>query len=225
MKIKVMGLGWYGEPLATELVKLGHEVSGTTRSEDKIPALKAKGIEAHVLSYPDTQTVDADLVVLNIPPFEDELNWFKSWKWNVPWIIFISSTGTPPLLLEQEKWISSTFPQWTILRFGGLFGGGRHPGKHLSGKQNVKGANWPVNLIHQDDTVGATLSVIEKKVQHKIINVVSSDHPSKKEYYESWCRMHNLPLPHFDESDVSVKEAVDNRELREFYTPRRDLFS
>lgn len=227
MVCKIIGLGWYGLPLAEKLSSLGFSVSGTTTSPEKQQALFQKNIQAEILKYPDIPSdLAADVIVLNIPPFEDELNWFKSWPFKKDsWIIFISSTSNKEVLLEQEEWVKNNFDRWTILRFGGLIGGNRHPGKHLSGRKNIAGRLHRVNLIHQDDTVDATIAVIEKKIMKKTINVVSDEHPTREEYYTAWCRRHQLPLPEFDQTDSSTGKVVDNKELKSFYLPRSPIVS
>lgn len=225
-RINITGLGWYGGPLAMHLLDKGFEISGTTRSVEKKSHFDALGVHTTLLSPPEKYSPDGDIVILNIPPFDKELEWFQSWTWKTnPWIIFISSTSGSKLLLEQEEWIQGHFKEWTILRFGGLFGNGRHPGKHLSGKANLKGQHHPVNLIHLEDTIGATTAVIENAIKHQIIHVVSDEHPTRKEYYSSWCRNENLPVPQFDPLDTSSGKLVSNDDLKKFYTPVKSLFS
>lgn len=225
MKIKILGLGWFGSPLAEKLLSLGHEVSGSTTSPEKLETFRMKNIQAEILKYPDCPVnLQSDVVVLNIPPFPEELSWFQSWPFSVDtWIVFISSTSEKEVLLQQEEWIKTHFRKWTILRFGGLFGGGRHPGKHLSGKKNLKGSLHPVNLIHQDDTVDATIAVVEKKIMGKTINVVSDEHPTRKDFYTNYCRQHQLPLPEFDPHDDTMGKIVPNDELKTFFVPKKSL--
>lgn len=225
MKIDIIGLGWFGGPLALELLRLGHEVSGTTRSEKKQKEFLCKNIHARIFSYPEIpEVLEADIIVLNIPPFAEELKWFQSWplKKN-QWVIFISSTSLKDILLEQEEWVKNNFTNWTILRFGGLFGDGRHPGKHLAGRKNLSGRLHPVNLIHRDDTIGATLAVIEKRILLKTISVVSSEHPTREEYYIRYCKDHGMALPEFDPDDNSQGKLVPNEDLLVFYCPERGL--
>jgi nucleoside-diphosphate-sugar epimerase len=222
MKINILGLGWFGEPLAKALMNQGHEVKGSCRTTEKQQNLFSKNISSFTLNYPDLpseELLNAGVIVLNIPPFAEELAWWKSWNINPEtWIIFISSTSNSPLLLEQEKWIQETFHQWTILRFGGLIGGGRHPGKHLSGRKNLPGRLWPVNLIHQDDVVSFTNLVITKKIQKEIIDVVSDEHPTREEFYSDYCQSQNLPLPEFSPEDHSVKLPISNDRLKHYYS-------
>lgn len=230
-----MGLGWYGAPLAHELQKDGHEIFGTTRSEEKVKQFATQNIQARLLSFPaliPEDLINSDIVILNIPPFEEELEWFKSFKLQPEtWPIFISSTSVYPtpeskngfLLKAQEDWIQSQFKSWTILRFGGLLGQNRHPGKYLSGKKNLAGRLSPVNLIHLDDCIGFTKTVIKNKLTNKIFNVVSDDHRSREEFYSEYCAKAGLPLPEFDQNDSSAGKIVPNDEMKTCYQPFKAL--
>jgi nucleoside-diphosphate-sugar epimerase len=223
MKISIIGLGWFGSPLALELKADGHEVSGSSTSEEKINAFLQKDVYAFRLKYPEMpKAIDADILILNIPPFPEELEWFKSWEISPEtWVIFISSTSveskTNETLSSQEEWVK-TLPHWTILRFGGLFGGERHPGKYLSGKKNLPGRLWPVNMLHLNDAIGFTKKIIELKTKSKIFTVLSSDHPTREEFYTSFCMKNNLPLPEFDQDDVSLKSPLSNEEAQKLFS-------
>jgi nucleoside-diphosphate-sugar epimerase len=223
MKISIIGLGWFGSPLAYQLQKLGHTIEGSTTNASKIPLLIEKKIQAFQLKYPDIpQFIQADILILNIPPFPEQLEWFKSWKISSnTWIIFISSTSVESqrheALLAQEEWVRS-FPHWTILRFGGLFGNSRHPGKYLSGKKELPGRLWRVNMLHLYDAIGFTKTIIDLKIQSKTFTVISDDHPTREEFYSAFCKANNLPLPEFDQNDQSVKPALANEEARKIYS-------
>ncbi len=234
IKISITGLGWYGVPLGEELIKDGHTVLGTTKAPEKKTYLESKGFKVFQLSFPEipTSCLEADIVILNIPPFEEELEWFKSWPWKLTTkLIFISSTSVTPapdsrsgeLLSEQENWVKSSFNQWTILRFGGLIGHERHPGKFLSGRKNLSGRNWPVNLIHLEDCIGVTKAIIEKNIWNRVVNAVADEHPTREEYYTRYCLQHGLPVPEFNPEDLSTGKLVNNSELKTFYLPKRSL--
>lgn len=45
MRVLIVGCGYVGTPLGAELVRLGHEVTGVTRSEENHAALKSHGIQ------------------------------------------------------------------------------------------------------------------------------------------------------------------------------------
>lgn len=231
MKISIVGLGWFGSPLASELKEAGHTIIGTTRTIEKKKNLDEKGFETFLLNYPDAPSeavLNSDVVVLNIPPFGDASKWFKSWPWKKETrVIFISSTSMYPrpdslsalVLADQEKWLQETFFQWTILRFGGLLGNGRHPGKILSGRKDLAGKNKPVNLIHLKDAVAFTKMAIDLKLDNRIFHVVSDDHRSREEFYTDYCKRHQLPLPTFDQNDKEEGPVVPNQDMKEFYQP------
>jgi nucleoside-diphosphate-sugar epimerase len=230
MHVKIAGLGWFGEPLALSLVQQGYQVSGTTRSVEKKNRLGPLGVTTEILNYPDPlRGLFCDALILNIPPFPEELAWFKSW--NLPkttWVVFISSTSVIPipesasalLLSEQESWVSSFFNNWTILRFGGLLGNGRHPGKYLSGRKNLPGRLWPVNLIQLEDTIELTSKVLSEGIKSEILNVVSDEHPTREDYYSEYCTRNGLPTPGFDPKDETKGKIVSNSDLKKYYTPK-----
>ncbi len=226
MKISIIGLGWLGYPLALELKKQHHSLLGTTRSIEKMDRFNNVGIETSLLDpsvTPHSQLLDVDVCVLNIPPFKEELTWFKSWNWKRDTrLIFISSTSvhgdkeSGKILLEQEQWIKETFLHWNVLRPSGLIGPDRHPGKYLSGKKNLDGKNRPVNLIYRDDVIGVITTLIDKKLDHLTLDVTSDEHRTRKEFYESYCKNHGLPLPEFNE-DESSGERISNVEMKKIY--------
>jgi nucleoside-diphosphate-sugar epimerase len=231
MKISVTGLGWYGSKLAEELQSEDHEICGTTRTLDKKKLLESKGFQVDLLdeSLVPNQINDADIVILNIPPFEGQLQWFQKWPWNKnSWVIFISSTSVFPfpdspsgkLLLDEEKWVQSSFEKWTIIRFGGLLGEDRHPGKYLSGRKNLPGRKWPVNLIHIDDCLGVTKAIIHKAITGKIIHAVGDSHPTREAFYTDYCHKKQISLPQFDPNDDSEGKLISNDEMKSFYRPK-----
>lgn len=229
MRCSILGFGWFGEPLGLKLQQGGHIINGSTRSEEKKNLLINKGLDAFVLTPPlrPTNLSLSDIVIVNIPPFESQLEWFKSWDWNGDqWPIFISSTSVIPnpetrsaeILKSEEEFFQNNFKRFTILRFGGLLGNGRHPGKYLSGRKDLAGQFSPVNLLHLEDAIKVTLMIIEKNLNHHIFNVVSSEHPTRKDYYTEYCRKNNLPLPHFNEEDQSKGKLISNEELLPYYS-------
>jgi nucleoside-diphosphate-sugar epimerase len=226
MKVSIIGLGWFGEALGDAL-RAKYDILGTTRSETKASHLRGKGFDCFVLNYPQIPSPEllaVETIVLNIPPREEHLDWFKSWPWmEGTQLILISSTSvygdqqgivdenTVPdpdtesgkILVEQEKYFLG-FKNSVIIRFGGLFGAGRHPGKFLSGRKNLEGANRPVNLIHQKDTVGFVKLIIENNFGGTF-NLVHPDHPSRETYYQDYCHRHQLALPEFTPATSTFK--------------------
>ena len=71
--ISVIGCGWLGLPLAAELVRRGHTVKGSTRSEVKLKELERRGVSGFVLDLDkgvplDADLLDCDVLYLNVPP-------------------------------------------------------------------------------------------------------------------------------------------------------------
>lgn len=121
-------------------------------------------------------------------------------------VIFVSSTGIYPEVASDEKY-SEHFPlslentgndtifraeelmakdrnfELTIVRFGGLMGDDRIPGKYFSGKENVVGHSR-VNFIHRLDAVRMQTWLIEQDLWNETFNGVAPIHPLRREIYE-----------------------------------------
>lgn len=133
-------------------------------------------------------------------------------------VILISSTGvyadmnkvvtedTPPepdtqsgkILLEVEILFQqqSSF-KTAIIRFGGLVGPGRHPGRFFAGKHDIANGLAPVNLIHLDDCIGITESIISKNAYGYVFNAVAPHHPTRADFYTQAAEQGGLALPDF----------------------------
>jgi nucleoside-diphosphate-sugar epimerase len=103
----------------------------------------------------------------------------------------------------------------TIVRFGGLIGEGRHPGRFLSYKNMFNDGNRPVNLIHQTDCINIIFEVIKNNLFGEIFNGVCSDHPTKKEFYTKAAESLNIDPPKFIDSDPRDFKIVDNTKVKE----------
>jgi nucleoside-diphosphate-sugar epimerase len=112
------------------------------------------------------------------------------------------------LFLNSEDYTSS------IIRFGGLFGPGRHPVNNLSGKPSVKDPAAPVNLIHLEDCIGIIETVISKEISG-VLNAVYPEHPAKEEYYISVANKLNLPAPVFEKNKSSRGKIIESIYLKE----------
>ena len=105
-----------------------------------------------------------------------------------------------PALFEAEQllWTNSGCPL-TVIRFGGLLGDNRIPGKYFSGKENVPG-HPPVNYIYRDDAIRAIQWVIEKELWNETFNLVAPEHPKKKDVYEANAKLLGFSPPSSYES-------------------------
>lgn len=132
-------------------------------------------------------------------------------------VLFVSSTGIYPsnpsdqaydesisisreiagnqTLWDAEQMISkSANYELTILRFGGLMGGERVPGKYFGGKEHVKG-HTRVNYIHQDDAVRLIAWILENDCWNEVFNGVAPVHSIRKDVYEKNSKDLNIEAP------------------------------
>jgi nucleoside-diphosphate-sugar epimerase len=91
-------------------------------------------------------------------------------------------SGQQILNAEQALQQNSHFTA-TVLRFSGLVGPGRHPGRFFTGKKDIPNGQAPINLVHLDDCIGITLEIIKRKAFGYIYNVSSPDHLQKQHFY------------------------------------------
>ncbi|MFA6247989.1 MAG: NAD(P)H-binding protein [Mucilaginibacter sp.] len=133
-------------------------------------------------------------------------------------VILISSTGvyaeqnmelnelsdpkpnTPSGLIlfnAEELFRQQTGFRTTIIRFGGLVGPGRDPGRFFAGKKDVPNGLAPVNMIHQDDCIGFTLAVMAKDAFGYTLNACTPHHPPKFAFYAQAAAKAGLEQPEF----------------------------
>ncbi|NVM62094.1 nucleoside-diphosphate-sugar epimerase [Mucilaginibacter sp. SG538B] len=119
-------------------------------------------------------------------------------------VIFVSSTGvyadnnrhvneeTDPqpnteagrILFEAEKLFRAEDGfKTTIIRFAGLIGPGRDPGRFFAGKKEIPNGDAPVNLIHLDDCIGISKTILAKQAFGYLFNGCSPKHPAKADFY------------------------------------------
>ncbi len=107
-------------------------------------------------------------------------------------------------LLTAEELLMNSDLMATVVRFGGLIGPGRNPGRFFSGRSNIPG-NVPVNLIHQSDCVNILSEIIEKNIWGEIFNACCPEHPLRKDFYKMAAEVSGLPLPHFTDEPENHK--------------------
>lgn len=115
-------------------------------------------------------------------------------------------TDSGKVMLAAELILkSNTTFRTTILRFGGLIGPGRDPGRFFAGKIAISNGNAPVNLIHLSDCIGLTLSIIEQRAFGYTCNACSPDHPSRAAFYTAAALKSELDLPQFNDELLNWK--------------------
>ncbi|WP_339698285.1 epimerase [Algoriphagus aquimarinus] len=71
----------------------------------------------------------------------------------------------------------------TIVRFGGLLGDERIPGKYVAGKENIAG-HTRVNYIYRNDASRMLAWIIEKELWNELYNGVAPIHTLRKDVYD-----------------------------------------
>lgn len=160
-------------------------------------------------------------------------------RYDVKKTIFISSTSVYPdsnrevfeedaenpekpggqaLLRAEQMMMDEEGLQTTVIRFGGLIGYDRVPGKFLAGKKELKDGNAPVNLIHRDDAIAIIHRVLELNKFGVVYNAVCDAHPTRRQFYTRAAQKAGLALPEFrEEADCRYKIVKNDKLKRELH--------
>jgi nucleoside-diphosphate-sugar epimerase len=190
-------------------------------------------------AVPDEEFMDCDVLIIAVRPklrkhdsdvyLRQMENAFTAVHGARPMhIVFVSSTsvypdlnrvvdendadGQSPIRKAENIFLRLKKQTTSVIRFAGLVGPGRHPGRFLSGKKVAGGTN-PVNLIHLDDCVRIIRKVIELK-RPVIMNACADMHPSKQEFYIHASRLLDLPPPLFEDNTPSGYKIISSDLLK-----------
>ncbi len=118
-------------------------------------------------------------------------------------------------LLEAENHVRDAKDiQATVLRFSGLFGPGRHPGRFFSGKTGLKGGGNPVNFIHLEDCIHIICQLIKQDKWDITLNASADCHPTKKEFYTHAATLLNLDAPKFTDEQTTSFKIINSNHLK-----------
>ncbi len=124
------------------------------------------------------------------------------------------STGKTLLEIEARLLDDSAFAT-TVVRFSGLYGGDRHPGRFLAGRTGLSRPRAPVNLIHREDCVGILTTLLEQNVRNDVFNACADAHPTRRELYTQAAKKLGLEPPSFDEEDPTRGKVVSNQKIKD----------
>ncbi|MCY4158386.1 MAG: NAD-dependent epimerase/dehydratase family protein [Bacteroidetes bacterium] len=117
-----------------------------------------------------------------------------------------SASGAALLAAEKILRHSSGF-ETTILRYAGLYGYKRKPGKFWSGRF-LRNPENVVNMLHRDDAVGVAMEVIEQNCWGEIFNVCADQHPSRADFYTHAALHLNIPPPVIQSGGAQSNKVV-----------------
>lgn len=127
----------------------------------------------------------------------------------------LPDTASGKAILDAEEHLKAQKAfSTTIVRFGGLVGPGRDPGRFFAGKKDIPNGNAPVNLIHLTDAVGLVMRIFERAAFGNIYNACAADHPSRKEFYTRASQLSGLEIPHF------IDELLQWKLVNSLHVPR-----
>lgn len=113
------------------------------------------------------------------------------------------------LFQEREEWLT------TIVRFAGLVGEDRRPGRFMAGKKDVLHGDAPVNLIHRDDCIGILKRIIEQEKWGEVYNACADEHPMRKDFYPAATLALGLEPPSFQEMEETHFKLISSQKLKE----------
>lgn len=237
-KISILGCGWLGMPLASELVNSGFKVKASRRSTHKFNELKSVGVKPYQIDISNLTNACANFLNSNILiiaiPFKNIVDFKKLIcqieKSTIKKVVFISSTSvypftndivtentlvkeTPLSKIEELFRVNKNF-QSTIIRFGGLFGYDRKPGNFIKPTKVIDNPEGYINLIHRDDCVAIIEKIIDKNAWGYILNACADSHPTRREFYTRQARQSNRSMPLFNEKETSQFKIIDSSKLK-----------
>ena len=124
--------------------------------------------------------------------------------------------GAKNLILAEEIFKNLPRIKTTILRFSGLFGPDRNPGRFFAGKENIPNGLAPINLIHLEDCIGLIKWIIEKEIWGETLNGVAPDHPQKMDFYGLASEKYNQSRAQFIAERKAFKIVSSEKVIEEY---------
>ncbi|APY08588.1 hypothetical protein BWZ20_09865 [Winogradskyella sp. J14-2] len=166
----------------------------------------------HLVNAVVSQDIKNTLYISSTSVFKDDLNFPIYNTDSAPNAI---SNSSKQLITIENMLKENTNFNTTVVRFGGLFDTHRHPAKYLAGRTDLSNPNAPVNLIHKEDCINIISLILKANIWNHVFNAAFPKHPSKKEYYSSFCKHHQLDLPQFNTSKKSKGKIIDSTKMEQ----------
>ena len=215
-------------------------VKVSTTSESRLTELAALNLEPFIVDIgrlPGNcqDFLRANILVINIP--STNINGFirllaEIEKSTIEKVLFVSSTSVyengNKIISESRNEESVRSPwfaienlfrnngrfQTTIVRFGGLIGYSRNPGKFFSKGRAVENPESYVNLIHRDDCIGIIGQIVKREAWDEDFNCCAETHPTKREFYTRAARISGNAVPEFVDTDDWSYKIISNQKVR-----------
>jgi len=178
------------------------------RRNPKEAAIYPKKIE-HILPYILKSTISKVIFVSSTSVYQKNEDIITEDSLN------LSDTPTAKALLSAEKMLQNqTHFETTILRFGGLIGENRHPGRFLAGRKNLSKGEERVNLVHQADGVAVIYKIIRQEKWNEVYNICADEHPSRQAFYTKSAQDFGLEPPTFLTQKADFLGIISNEKVK-----------
>ncbi|PKQ60274.1 hypothetical protein BZG02_19950 [Labilibaculum filiforme] len=127
------------------------------------------------------------------------------------------SSGKALRIVEEILLLQQNF-KTSIIRFGGLIGYDRKPGRFFSKMKQAVEGQTPVNLIHRDDCIGTIFHLIENDLWGEIYNACCPEHPTREDFYKTATKIGGFEIPKFVSKKSSCKTISSEKLIRTNYT-------
>ncbi|MFQ3175272.1 MAG: nucleoside-diphosphate-sugar epimerase [Psychromonas sp.] len=238
--ISILGSGWLGLPLAKLLQSDFDAVNISTRTEDKLTQLSSSGLQPFVIDienitdniqpFLQSNTLIINITSKNVAGFKNLLKEIEISP--VKEILLVSSTSVYPAengLCQESQQLNMSSHPWliieqlfsqnknfktTIIRFSGLIGGKRHPGRFFASGKAIQFADAGVNLIHITDCLAIIGIIIQRHIFPELFNACADTHPSKAQFYTLNALALGFNKPNLSEDYLQSNKIISNEKLK-----------
>ncbi|MGL1931319.1 MAG: hypothetical protein OCC45_06110 [Desulfotalea sp.] len=219
---------------------MGHHVKASSTSEGRLSELSYIKCEPFIINieslHSNIQTfLQANILIVNIPSknidaFSNLIKEIKKSK--IENVLFVSSTSVyennnkiisesdgeestlSPLLTIENSFRNSGNIKTTIVRFGGLIGYSRNPGKFFTKKKLIQHPDSEVNLIHRDDCIEIISQIVAQEVWGEVFNCCADTHPTKRVFYTQAAKSIGGLSPKFANAGTKSFKIISNQKVK-----------
>ncbi|ABM05309.1 dTDP-glucose 4,6-dehydratase [Psychromonas ingrahamii 37] len=238
--ISILGSGWLGLPLAEQLRPDFDSVNISTRRNDKVALLLSARLQPFIIDIDNITDniqpfLQSNTLIINITSknVEGFKNLIKEIEMSpVKEILLVSSTSvypsenrlcqesepldmsSHPLLIIEELFNQNKHFKTTIVRFSGLIGGKRHPGRFFASGKAIQFADAGVNMIHITDCLAIIGIIIKRHIFPELLNACADTHPSKAQFYTLNALALGFNKPNLSDKNTPSNKIVSNEKLK-----------
>ncbi len=219
---------------------MGYSVKASTTSTNKvsqIAKLKAdpfiidiENISSNIQSFLKSKILIINITSKSIGGFQSLLQEIE--QSDIENVLLVSSTSVydnqnktisesddnelsnKPLVIIENLFRNSSKVVTTIVRFAGLIGNNRHPGRFFSRGNFVIDPDSFVNLIHLDDCITIISQILQKGIWNEVFNCCADTHPTKRDYYTKAAKSIGVVTPVFGTSDSKSFKIISNEKVK-----------